>query len=100
YEILVLRSAEAKTYSDVLLKYDGLVPIKQNAVFDVPADGMRQNDLFYVPAFLDEVVDCVTVMDADYVLLDDWAIVENLGYVVRCCADELYTPLKRLMIGL
>jgi hypothetical protein len=83
-----------------LLEYDGLVSVQENAVFDVPANGARENYFFYIPAFLDEIVDGIAVVDTDHVLLNDGAIVEDLGNVVRGCTDQFDAALKRLMVRL
>ncbi len=66
----------------------------------MPAHGARENHFFNIATFLDEIVDGVAVVDADNVLLDDGAIVEDLGHVVGGRADQFDAPLKGLVIGL
>jgi hypothetical protein len=65
----------------------------------VPADGAGEYDFLEVAAFADEVFDRVAVGDADHVLLDDGAVVEDFGDVVAGCADQLYAALEGLMVG-
>jgi len=66
----------------------------------MPADGARQDNLLDVAALLGEIVNSVSVVDADDVLLDDGAIVEYLSHVVGGGADQFDAALKRLMVGL
>ena len=63
------------------------VAIKKNAVFDMPADGPGENDFLEIAAFADEIFNGVAVGDADYVLLDDRTVVQNLSDVMAGCAD-------------
>src|SRR2546428_14173952 len=81
-----------------LLKHHRLVPIKQNPVLDVPADGARKDDLLDVAAFFDELFHGVAIRDPDHILLDDRAIVEYFGDIVGGRADELHPPLEGLVI--
>jgi hypothetical protein len=83
-----------------LLEYYSLVSVQQDAVFDVPANCARENNFFYIPAFLDEIVDGIAVVDTDHVLLNDGAIVEDLGNVVGGRTDQLDAALKRLVVRL
>jgi hypothetical protein len=83
-----------------LLEYYSLVSVQQDAVFDVPANGARENYFFYIPAFLDEIVDGIAVVNTDHVLLNDGAIVEDLGNVVGGRTDQLDAALKRLVVRL
>src|SRR5207253_4815044 len=48
---------------------------------------------------LEQVVQGVAVGNADYVLLDDGAVVENVGYVVTCSSDQLDATGECLVIG-
>src|SRR5262245_47431825 len=68
---------------------DGLVAVQQDAVFDVPADGTRQDDAFDVAAEAAEVVGVVAVVDAADVLFDDRSRVEVLRHVMGGGADQL-----------
>src|SRR5882672_10473959 len=79
--------------------YSFSVPVEQDPVVDVPADGPGQDDFFEVAALLDEVFDGIAVRDPDDILLDDGAVVEYLGNVVAGGADQLYAPLEGLVIG-
>ena len=80
------------------LKNHGLVAIKKDAVFDVPADGAGEDDFLEVAAFADEIFDGVAVRDADHVLLDDGAVVEDLSDVVAGCTDQLYPAFEGSVI--
>jgi hypothetical protein len=96
----VVTEVRTKTSQNGLLKDYGLVPIQEDAVFHVPTNGARQNNFFNVPAFLDEIVDGVAMVDAGDILVDDGTIVEHLSHVVRSGADQLDAPLERLVVGL
>ena len=76
----------------------GLVAVKKNAVLDVPADRAGENNFFQVATFADEIFNRVAVGDADDVLLDDGAVVENFSDVVAGRADELHAALEGLMV--
>src|SRR5277367_6486750 len=83
-----------------LLENDGFISIEQDAVFDVPANGAREDDLFDVAAFLDEFVDGVAMRYALDALFDDRAVVEHLGDVMRRGANEFYATVKSLLVRL
>ena len=78
----------------------GLIAVKKDAVFHVPADGARKDDFFEIAAFADEVFDGIAVRHADNVLLDDGAVVQALAYVVGGGADELHAAVVGLVVGL
>ena len=75
-----------------------LVAVDQDAVFYMQADGAREHDLFQIAALADQVIDGVAMGDADYILLDDGAVVENFSDVMAGCTDQLYATLEGLMI--
>jgi len=81
-----------------LLKHYRLVPIQQNPILNVPADCAGEHHFFDVAAFFDELFDGVAVRDADYVLLDDRAIIEDFGDVVGSCSYQLDSSLESLMV--
>jgi hypothetical protein len=83
-----------------LLKDYSFVPIQQDAVFHMPADGAGQDNLLDVAAFLNEIVDGVAMVDADNILFDDGAIVEYLSDVVGGSANQFDAALERLVVGL
>ena len=66
----------------------GFIAVKKNAIFDVPAHGAGEHDLLEVAAFADKIVDGVAVRDADYVLLNDGAVVKDFSDVVAGGADQ------------
>ncbi len=74
------------------------IAVQKDAVFDMPADGSGEYDFFEVATFADQVFDGVAMGDADYILLDDGAVVENFSDVMAGCTDQLYATLEGLMI--
>ncbi len=64
----------------------------------MPANSAGEDHFLEVAAFADEVFDGVAVRDADDILLDDGAVVEDFGDVVAGCADQLYSTLEGLMV--
>ena len=71
-----------------LVENDSLVSIEQNAIFDMPAHGAGEYNFLQIAALLQQVIQGVAVGDANYVLLDDRAVVENIGYVVAGGAES------------
>jgi len=55
----------------------------------MPTNGAGEHNLLQVAALLEQVVQGVAVGNADYVLLDDGAVVENVGYVVAGGSNQL-----------
>src|SRR5580704_3539964 len=82
-----------------LMENNRLISVKQNAIFDVPAHRAGEYDFFQVAAFVQQVVQRIAVGNADDVLLDDGAVVEDFGDVVAGGADQLYAAGKGLMVG-
>jgi hypothetical protein len=80
-------------------EYDRFISVDEYAVFDVGAHGAGENYLFEVAAFADEIFYGVAVGDADYVLLDDGAVVEDFGDVVAGGANQFDPALEGLMVG-
>ena len=66
----------------------------------MPPDGSREHNFFDVAALADEILDSVAMVDADDILFDDGAIVEDMSDVVSGRANQLHSALKRLMVGL
>src|SRR5690242_14390193 len=83
-----------------LVKNDRLIPVQEDAIFDMPAHGARQDYLLQVTAFLEEIVEGVAVRDANYVLFDDGAVVQNFGDVVAGRANQFHAPGECLVVGL
>ncbi len=65
----------------------------------MPANRARENNLFQVTAFLNQIFDGIAVGDADDILFDDGAVVENLGDIVTGGADQLDAAGECLVIG-
>src|SRR5579864_9824323 len=86
--------------SSALLEDDGFVAVEQDAVLDVPADGSREDYLFDVAAFFNQILDGVAVRDAFDTLFDDGAVVEDFGDVVGGGADDFYATVEGLLVGL
>ena len=83
-----------------LSENDGLVAVRQHAVFEVIAQAAREDGFFDVLAVAHHVVDRVGVVDADDVLLDDRSLVEFARHVVTGRADQLDAALVSLVVGL
>ena len=100
--IVVIRRSSVRSGRGLrgLLEDYGFGAVEEDAIFYVPADGAGENDFFEVATFLDKVVDGVAVIDADDILLDDGAVVEDLGDVVSGGADDFDSALEGLMVGL
>src|SRR6476659_4200239 len=80
------------------LKNYGLVAVNDDPILNMGSHGAREYNLFQVAALSDEVLDCIAMRDADYILLDDWPVIEDLGHIVAGRADQLHTALERLMV--
>src|SRR6266700_3095188 len=78
---------------------DGLVAIKQHAVLDVPPHRAREHNLLQIAPLADEILNRIAMRHPHHVLLDDGPIVEHLGHVVTCRANQFHAALKRLMVG-
>ena len=66
---------------------DGLVAVSDDAVLAVPPHGTGQRGAFDVSAEACQVLDGVTVIHPDDVLLDNRPLVELFGHVVSGGAD-------------
>jgi putative transposase len=82
-------AAPAGSTSTGSVEDDRLVGRDKDAVVEVPADGSRQHHLFDVSTLRDQVVDLVAMRDPRDILLDDRALVEDVGHVVSRGADQL-----------
>src|SRR5690606_2855423 len=79
---------------------DGLVAVEQDAVLDVAAHRTCQHLRFDVAADADQVARGHGVVHPGHVLLDDRALVQVRGHVVRGGADDLDPARVRLVVGL
>src|SRR5690349_23158837 len=77
------------------LEDDRLVAISDDAVLTVPQHRPRQNKAFDIRAEPRKIVDAVSVVYPHYVLLDDRPLVQVLGDVMRCRADEFHASFLR-----
>src|SRR5215470_19932124 len=82
-----------------LLKDDGLVAVQQDAAFHVPTHGSGENYFFDIAPLLNQVLDRIAMVDADYILINDGPIVEYLCNVVGGGANEFYTTFECLVVG-
>lgn len=82
----------------VLFEDDGLVVVDEDAVFEVPAHGPRQDHPLEVAAFPRQVFHRVPVRGADDVLFDDRTVVEFGRRVVRRGADQFDPALVGLLV--
>jgi hypothetical protein len=72
-----------------LVEYNSLVTVAENASFKVPANGAGENDALEVATSGDKIFNLIAMGDAGDVLLNDRAVVENVGYVMAGRADQL-----------
>ena len=64
----------------------------------MPAGRARKHDLFQIASLLQHVVKRIAMRDAHQVLLDNRAVVENFRDVVAGGANQLHSPLNRLVV--
>lgn len=89
-----------RQWAFALVEDDGLVLVSQYLTLDVLLDGTAEHNLLEVLALIDERLGRVLVGYAYHVLLDDGSSVEVLCDIMARSADNLHTPLERLMVGL
>jgi hypothetical protein len=65
-----------------------------------PFDGACEHDALHISAHCRAVLDTHRMIHARDVLLDDRTFIKILRDVVRGGANELHTPVVRLLIGL
>jgi hypothetical protein len=80
-------------------KHHGLATIEDHAVFQMMAHRARQHAAFDVAAFANQILGRVAMADALDILVDDRALVERAGDIMRGGADQLDAALMRLVIG-
>src|ERR1700686_5449040 len=80
-------------------EHHGLAAVEDDAVRQVIADRARQHPALDVAALAHEIVGRIAMADALDVLVDDRALVEVAGDVMRGGADQLDAALMRLVIG-
>src|SRR6266850_2697248 len=95
-----LQTARQQRIEEESLEDDGFVAVEEDAVFNVPANRARQCHAFHVAALFDKVFERVAVRDARDALLNDRAVIENFGDVMRRGADELHAALVGLVMRL
>ena len=82
-----------------LLEDHGAVAVNQDAILQVPADGVGEDAPLDLPAEADQVLYGVAVGDVGNVLVDYRAGVELLRYVVGGRPDRLHSPLMGPAVG-
>ena len=85
--------------SELILENYRLISIHEHSILDMRPHSAREDNFFEVSPLADEVLDSVAVGDADYVLLNDRAVVEDFGHVVAGGPDQFDTTLEGLMVG-
>src|SRR5690349_11864267 len=80
------------------VKDDGLVPVHQDAAFQMPRNRLGQHLSFQLATLPDKVLHPMTMRDARHVLMDDRAFIEIAGGVVRRGTDELHPAFMGLVI--
>src|ERR1700733_14660069 len=73
----------------LLVEDNSLVAVAENPPVQVPAHGAGEYDALQIAAAGDEVFDLVAVRDAGHLLLDDGAVIEQVGDVMAGGADQL-----------
>ena len=91
---VIPRAGEARSVED-----HRFVAVDEDAVVEVPADGLGADGFFEVAAAADDVLDVVTVGNAGDVLGDDGAFVEVGGGVMGGGTDELDAAGVGLVVG-
>src|SRR5207248_5303165 len=92
------QGSEGKSSEGKSSEHNSLIAIKQHPTLYMPAYSAREDDLFQVPAFSDEVFDGVAMRNPNNILLNDWPIVEHFGDIVTGGANQLHTALECLMV--
>src|SRR3546814_1229337 len=80
-------------------EHDGLVPVLENAMLGVPADGARQHRCLDIAADRDHFVGGGAMADAAHILFDDRPFIEIGRHEMRRRPDDLHSARMRLMIG-
>src|SRR6202012_851820 len=93
------RGISQAPWSRSIHEYDGLAAIEDHAILQVTPHGPRQHAALDVAALAHEIVRRIAMADALDVLVDDRALVEVAGDVMRGGTDQLDAALMRLMIG-
>ena len=82
----------------VLVENDGFITVEQDAIFDVPADRPGEHNFLQVSTFLKQIIDGISMGDANHVLLDNRAVVKHLGDVVAGRTNQFHAAFERLVI--
>src|SRR5438270_8912288 len=75
-----------------------LISVHQDAILNVPTHRAREHNFFQIAPLFNQRLERVTMRDADYILLDNRAFVENLGYVMAGRAHQLHTAFVGAMV--
>ena len=81
------------------VKYDSLVFVDQDTVFEMSRNGCREGEFFHVAPFADEIAHRVAVSDVGNGLVDNRPLIEIGCRVVRGCSDQFDATLVRLVVG-
>ena len=73
--------------------------MNEGAVIDMVADTSSESYAFAIATESHEILGGVEVVDALYLLFDDWASIEIFCDVVTGGSDEFYTAVVGLMVG-
>ena len=88
---------EKKANETESIKDNRLVPVDQDSILKMPANGSGQHELFQIPTFLHKVLGAMTMTDTRDVLFADRPLVEILGNVMSRSPDEFYSTLISLV---
>ena len=81
-----------------LIEDHSFVFVDQDAVFQMESDGFTENEFLQVTAFAEQIADGIAMADPAYFLMDDGAVVEHWGHIMRGGSDELYSSGMSLMV--
>ena len=84
----------------LLRENDGAVSDEEHTVFGPHPHRSGKYETFGILTEFNDVSSRVTVIDASDVLFDDRPLIELSGDEVRGGADQLYSPMVRLVVGL
>src|SRR2546425_9069199 len=79
-------------------KHHGLAAVEDHAILQVVAYRARQHAALDIAALASQIVGRIAMADALDVLIDDRALIEIAGDVMRGGADQLHATLVRLVI--
>ena len=84
----------------MLIKYNRPLSIDKHSIFEVNPHRLSQDRALQIPPHTDQIRHIVTMSNPRYILLDDGAVIQHGGRVMRGGSDQFHPALVSLMIGL